>query len=93
MKLGEYIVALQELQKEHGDDIELHYAIDDEGNAFPTVRFPPSVKYVESHYDAGELYRGDISIRESIEEYLDDCIFPTTREEAEAELRKIIVVN
>lgn len=93
MKLGQYIQELLELQKEVGPDVELHYSTDDEGNSFPTVNFSPSIHYIEKRYDDSDLYNGDISLHESIDEYLEGCVLPCTREEAEAELRLIVVLN
>ena len=42
MKLKEYIEKLQELYLEHGD-LDLVYAIDDEGNYYNTVSYNPSI--------------------------------------------------
>ena len=42
MKLKEYIEKLQELYLEHGD-LELVYAVDDEGNYYDKVGYDPSI--------------------------------------------------
>lgn len=42
MKLKEYIEKLQELYLEHGD-LELVYAVDDEGNYFNKVIYNPGI--------------------------------------------------
>lgn len=48
MKLTKYIEKLQKLLKEHGD-LELIYSTDDEGNAYNTVNYEPSlVNYIAS---------------------------------------------
>lgn len=46
MKLKDYIKILQQIQKKHGDNLELIYSIDDEGNWYEKVYFSPSVHYV-----------------------------------------------
>lgn len=45
MLLKEYIEILQEIAKEHGDNLVLIYGADDEGNRFETVHFPPSPQF------------------------------------------------
>lgn len=48
MKLTSYIEKLQELLDEYGD-LELIYSTDDEGNAYNTVNYEPSlVNYIAS---------------------------------------------
>ena len=42
MKLKEYIEKLQELYLEHGD-LELVYAVDDEGNYYDKVSYDPGI--------------------------------------------------
>ena len=42
MKLKEYIEKLQELYLEHGD-LELVYAVDDEGNYYNKVSYDPGI--------------------------------------------------
>ena len=91
MKLGQYIQDLLELQKEVGPDVELHYASDDEGNAYPVLQYSPSIRLIEKSTDESDLYSGDISTYSSINEYMEDC--DISIEEAEAELRPIVLVN
>ena len=91
MKLGQYIQELLELQKEVGPDVDLHYSTDDEGNSFPTVNFSPSIQYIEKRYDDSDLYNGDISLHKSIDAYVED--YGCSINEAESELRPIVVVN
>ena len=91
MKLGQYIQELLELQKEVGPDVDLHYSTDDEGNSFPTVNFSPSIHYIEKCYDDSDLYNGDISLHKSIDDYVED--YGCSINEAESELRPIVVVN
>jgi hypothetical protein len=91
MKLGQYIQELLELQQQVGPDVDLHYSTDDEGNSFPTVNFSPSIHYIEKRYDDSDLYNGDISLHKSIDAYVED--YGCSINEAEAELRPIIVVN
>ena len=42
MKVSDFIKALEEIKKEHGD-LELIYSSDDEGNEFDRVCYSPSV--------------------------------------------------
>lgn len=41
MKLRAYISSLQSIAKNHGNDLEVIYAIDEEGNAFHPVHYAP----------------------------------------------------
>ena len=59
MKLKEYIEKLQELYLEHGD-LELVYAVDDEGNYYNKVSYDPSIM---------SMCAGDRISEEDIEEY------------------------
>lgn len=52
MKISEMIKNLQEVIEEHGD-IEVWYAVDDEGNAYHPIYFKPSVYYVNQY---GEVF-------------------------------------
>ncbi len=91
MKLGQYIKELLELQQQVGPDVELHYASDDEGNAYPVLQYSPSIRLIKKSTDESDLYSGDISTYSSIYEYMEDC--DISIEEAEAELRPIVLVN
>jgi hypothetical protein len=73
MKLSEHIRACQSILDEHGD-IECYYAIDEEGNAYHTVAFEPSVYYVME----GDLrQRMDCIYSETDkEDYPDDTFVP-----------------
>jgi len=42
MKLSTYIRQLQSIAKLHGNDLEVIYAIDEEGNAFHPVHYAPA---------------------------------------------------
>ena len=42
MKLRDYIAKLQKINITHGGDLEVIYAIDDEGNDFHRVYYNPS---------------------------------------------------
>lgn len=46
MKLKEYIKELQKIATKHGDDLELIYGEDEEGNSFNFVYFSPSIQYI-----------------------------------------------
>jgi hypothetical protein len=73
MKLSEHIKACQSILDEHGD-IECYYAIDEEGNAYHTVAFEPSVYYAmedDLRQRTDCLYNS-----EEIAEYLDDKFVP-----------------
>ena len=50
MKISEMITNLQEFINEHGD-LYCYYAVDDEGNAYCEVRYPPSMYYVNEYGD------------------------------------------
>lgn len=91
MKLGQYIQDLLELQQQVGPDVDLHYSTDDEVNSFPTVNFRPSIHYIENRYDDSDLYNGNISLHKSIDAYVED--YGCSINEAESELRPIVVVN
>ncbi len=45
MLLKEYIEILQEIAKEHGDNLVLIYSADDEGNRFQAVHYPPGPQF------------------------------------------------
>jgi len=47
MKLKEYFNKLKELKKQYGDDIELIYSQDDEGNYFDKVVFGAEAVYYD----------------------------------------------
>ena len=55
MKLDFFIEKLVEIQKEYGEDLELVYAIDDEGNAFHHVLFHPTVGILD-----GDIFTKDL---------------------------------
>ena len=46
MKLKDYIKSLKQIEKKYGDNLDLIYSIDEEGNGFKKVFYSPSVKYV-----------------------------------------------
>jgi hypothetical protein len=50
MKLGDYILSLARIAKEHGNELLVVYAIDEEGNAFHPVHYTPSAGV----YDASD---------------------------------------
>lgn len=54
MKLKEYIKTLQALEAEGHGDLEVIYAVDDEGNAYHSVYGGPSLVMVE---DLNEYYK------------------------------------
>lgn len=60
MKLQEYINNLQKVLDEHGD-LDVVYAVDDEGNGFGEVHFTPTV----GHYSDREFYSNE----EDFEDY------------------------
>ena len=43
MRLKDFIIQLQDIQKEYGDDLEVIWTIDDEGNDYKTVDYDPGV--------------------------------------------------
>ena len=51
MKLGQYIKELLELHQQVGPDVELHYASDDEGNAYPVLQYSPSIRLIKKSTD------------------------------------------
>jgi hypothetical protein len=55
MKISEMIKNLQEFMAEHGD-LECWYAVDDEGNAYHKVYFPPSMYFAN---EEDEVYQSD----------------------------------
>lgn len=54
MKLKDYIKTLQDLESEGYGDLEIIYAVDDEGNAYHSVYGEPSLVMVE---DLEEYYK------------------------------------
>ena len=52
MKISQMIKNLQEFMKEHGD-LNCWYAVDDEGNDYNEVYWPPSLYYVD---DEANIY-------------------------------------
>ena len=60
MKLGEYIRRLNELREVHGNNIEVVFAIDEEGNDFKNVDFLP--EYHEELQGNGDTYKNVICI-------------------------------
>ncbi len=54
MKLNDYIEKLQELQKAGHGNLELVYAIDDEGNGFKEVVFTPLAGLIDKFGDFTE---------------------------------------
>ena len=44
MKLSKYIEGLQKTLKKHGD-LEVVYAIDDEGNGYNSIQFDPTIGF------------------------------------------------
>lgn len=45
MQLQDYIKHLQDIAGDEGADVPLVYAVDDEGNQFTRLHFPPAVGY------------------------------------------------
>jgi len=45
--LSTYVKALQELQKDHGNDLPLYYACDDEDNNFKEVEYLPGTMLLD----------------------------------------------
>ncbi len=60
MKLSEYIEGCQKILEEYGD-LDVIYAIDDEGNDFNLVHHTPSVGKYEHHEFTPEEYFDDDS--------------------------------
>lgn len=73
MKLKEYIKQLQKLESEGHGDLEIIYAIDDEGNAYHKVYSSPDLVMVdnlEEHY-LDVIHPEDV---EGDEEYIENAI-------------------
>ena len=63
MKLSEYIKKLQAILEDHGD-VEIIYAIDDEGNNFDLVHFDPSpCRFDENDPEGVEFLSYDETIK------------------------------
>jgi hypothetical protein len=67
IKLNEYIKYLQQIKKENKyQNLDLYYAIDDEGNGFGKVLFTPQVVYITKE-DAKENIITDYYTKKDIE--------------------------
>jgi hypothetical protein len=63
MKLSEYIEKLETILKNHGD-VEIIYAVDDEGNYFDKVHFDPSpCRFDENDQEGVEFLSYDETIK------------------------------
>ena len=72
MKISEMIKNLQEFMAEHGD-IEVWYAVDDEGNDYHPIYFTPSLYYTNGDGDVyGTLE--DIDADDYVEDVKPICI-------------------
>ena len=66
MKLREYIEILKEIEERYGGDLEMVYAIDDEGNAYHPVHYKPNAGfctdgYIKDYYATGTRDYNDLS--------------------------------
>ena len=48
MKLREYMRRLEKIKAKYGDDLEMVYSIDDEGNAYHSIYYHPSIGVFEN---------------------------------------------
>ncbi|NIU84853.1 MAG: hypothetical protein GWN31_13325 [Candidatus Thorarchaeota archaeon] len=51
MRLSKYIQVLQEIEEKYGGDLEMIYAIDEEGNAFHPVHYKPNAGCYTRHFN------------------------------------------
>ena len=84
MKLDKYIELLVKCKKEHGGDIEVWYAVDDEGNSHEAIHYAPGVKVISKEEFDEKITDG---VYDSVEEYIADT------DEDESNAIKILLVN
>lgn len=71
MKLRDYMDVLQKIMENGGGDLEVIYAIDDEGNAFHSVFYAPSAGCYEKDYFIGV---NDVDFDDNMHEVNSVCI-------------------
>lgn len=72
MKISDMIENLKEFKAEHGD-LEVWYAVDDEGNAYLPIHFSPSLYYTNGD---GDVYQNleDFDPEDYVEDIRQICI-------------------
>lgn len=71
MKLKDYVIHLERIMHEKGGDLEVIYAVDDEGNAFHSVFYVPSAGCYEKDYFIGV---NDVDFDDNMHEVNSVCI-------------------